>query len=66
VTEATVRTMPVGYAGGTFFARELDMFDGFDAPTQPVNLVRGELSAEVWPELGGAIASFLVRPPRSS
>ncbi|HLZ97382.1 MAG TPA: aldose 1-epimerase [Steroidobacteraceae bacterium] len=34
------------------------MFEGFDAPTRPVNLRRGDFVAEVWPEHGGAIASF--------
>jgi aldose 1-epimerase len=39
------------------------MFDGFDAPTQRVVVRRGAFSAEIWPELGGAIACFERRQP---
>src|SRR5258708_40196566 len=38
------------------------MFSGFDAPTRPVNLRCGDFAAEVWPEHGGAIASFRYGP----
>jgi len=39
------------------------MFNGFDAPTQRVALRCGGFFAEIWPELGGAIASFERRQP---
>jgi aldose 1-epimerase len=34
------------------------MFKGFDAPTQRIALRCGAFLAEIWPELGGAIARF--------
>jgi aldose 1-epimerase len=39
------------------------MFGGFDAPRQRIPLQRGAFYAEIWPELGGAIAHFERRRP---
>jgi aldose 1-epimerase len=39
------------------------VFDGFDPPAQRLVLQRGALLAEIWPELGGAIARFERRQP---
>jgi aldose 1-epimerase len=39
------------------------MFGGFDAPSQRIALQRGAFFAEIWPELGGAIARFERRRP---
>jgi aldose 1-epimerase len=39
------------------------MFGGFDAPRQRIALQRGAFFAEIWPELGGAIARFERRHP---
>jgi aldose 1-epimerase len=34
------------------------VFNGFDPPKQRIPLELGAFSAEIWPELGGAVASF--------